>query len=186
MISRRRMVRQVGMAGMAAFIPVTGIRAAPQSSLDAKQRRTVEAIVARLIPTDENGPGAAEAQVARYIERALSGALRSEKGTYAAGLAGVDARAQAAHGAAFAELSAEKQDAVLAAMEQSPFFQMIRAHALEGMFADPYYGGNAQFAGWDLIGYPGPRLGVTEEEQKLGAKLRPARQSAYRGSHGGH
>ena len=25
----------------------------------------------------------------------------------------------------------------------------------EGMFADPIYGGNRDFAGWKLIGYPG-------------------------------
>jgi gluconate 2-dehydrogenase gamma chain len=35
------------------------------------------------------------------------------------------------------------------------FFNMVRTHTLQGTFGDPYYGGNANFVGWDLIGYPG-------------------------------
>ena len=31
----------------------------------------------------------------------------------------------------------------------------IRTHTIEGMFADPIYGGNKDFAGWKLIGFPG-------------------------------
>ena len=35
------------------------------------------------------------------------------------------------------------------------FFNLVRAHTIQGTFCDPYYGGNANFVGWDLIGYPG-------------------------------
>jgi hypothetical protein len=35
------------------------------------------------------------------------------------------------------------------------------------MFGDPFYGGNANFVGWELIGYPGIKLAFSEEEQKL-------------------
>jgi gluconate 2-dehydrogenase gamma chain len=51
---------------------------------------TLDAIVARLIPTDENGPGATEARAAIYIDRALAGPLRAARGIYAAGLAAMD------------------------------------------------------------------------------------------------
>ena len=40
---------------------------------------------------------------------------------------------------------------------------------MQGTFGDPYYGGNANFVGWDLIGYPGVRLAVTADEQRLDA-----------------
>ena len=50
------------------------------------------------------------------------------------------------------------------------FFNMVRTHTLQGTFGDPYYGGNANFVGWDLIGYPGIRLNVTAEDQRLGAQ----------------
>ena len=55
---------------------------------------------------------------------------------------------------------------------------------------DPAYGGNAGFVGWDLIGYPGLRMAVAPEEQRMGVKVKPYRQSAYADSNlpkgGGH
>ena len=36
----------------------------------------------------------------------------------------------------------------------------------KGMFGDPYYGGNVNFVGWDLIGYPGVRTNVSAADQK--------------------
>ena len=42
-------------------------------------------------------------------------------------------------------------------------------HTLEGTFGDPHYGGNQDFIGWDLIGYPGLRLAVTAEQQRMDA-----------------
>ena len=35
------------------------------------------------------------------------------------------------------------------------FFNTLRTHTMEGMFADPIYGGNKDFAGWRLVGFPG-------------------------------
>ena len=35
------------------------------------------------------------------------------------------------------------------------FFNTVRTHTMEGMFADPIYGGNRDFAGWRLVGFPG-------------------------------
>ena len=49
-----------------------------------------------------------------------------------------------------------------------------------GTFCDPAYGGNANFAGWYLIGYPGIRMAVAPEEQRMSVKPKPQRQSAYR------
>src|SRR5262245_26909117 len=42
-------------------------------TLTAAEADTLEAVVARIIPSDENGPGAAEARAAHYIDRALTG-----------------------------------------------------------------------------------------------------------------
>lgn len=136
--------------------------------LTAEQLALVEAIVARLIPSDENGPGAAEARVGRYIERALAGAYAEQRSDYARGLEEVDRRASAGYGAGFVELAPDEQDAVLSELEASPFFELVRRHALEGMFGDPAHGGNADRIGWKLLGYEGPKLVWTEEEQRLG------------------
>jgi gluconate 2-dehydrogenase gamma chain len=159
-----------------------------RETLTAAEADVLEAFVARLIPSDESGPGASEARAAYYIDRALAGPLHSSRDAYADNLAAVDAYALSKKGAAFAQLSPADQDAVLTEMENnvatgfSPnaatFFNMVRTHTIQGMFCDPYYGGNANFIGWDLIGYPGIRMAVGEDEQHLKAPRR-VRKSAY-------
>lgn len=147
----------------------------------------LEAIVARLIPSDENGPGATEARAAHYIDRALVGPLRSSRAAYAAGLEALDTYAQTAKGAAFVKLSAADQDAALTDMEKnvatgfnpnaSTFFNLVRTHTIQGTFCDSYYGGDANFVGWDLIGYPGLRLAAQplglQGGERNRASLRP-------------
>ena len=41
------------------------------------------------------------------------------------------------------------------------------------MFGDPVYGGNQNFAGWDLIGYPGIKLVWSEADQQIDAVVKP-------------
>jgi gluconate 2-dehydrogenase gamma chain len=223
-VSRRHLIKQVGLAGAAAAVSATAPGAAiaqapataapaaaavPMSTtaapptalppamprlealetLTAAEADTLEAIVARLIPTDENGPGATEARAAHYIDRALTGPLRGSRASYAANLAALDAYAQASKGAPFVKLSPQDQDAVLTDVEKNvatgftpnaaAFFALVRTHTIQGTFCDPYYGGNAEFVGWDLIAYPGIRLTVTADEQRMKARASPVRQSAY-------
>ncbi len=61
------------------------------------------------------------------------------------------------------------------------FFNIVKAHTWQGTFGDPYYGGNADFVGWDLIGYPGVRTMVTAADQQLleQNQLPPNHKSAY-------
>jgi gluconate 2-dehydrogenase gamma chain len=211
-VSRRSLFRQVGAAGAAAIAgsPLAASAAMAQENsvsdhaavgssvataqlealetLTATEADTLEAIVARLIPSDENGPGATEARAAHYIDRALTGPLRTSRDAYAAGLAGIDAYAMSSKGATFAMLSPANQDAVLTDMENNvatgfvpsaaAFFNLVRAHTIQGTFCDPYYGGNANFVGWDLIGFPGLRMAVGEEEQRMKTP-KPVRKSAY-------
>jgi gluconate 2-dehydrogenase gamma chain len=161
----------------------------PLETLSAAESDTLEAIVARLIPADANGPGAAEARAARYIDRALGGALAASRQSYALGLAAIEEYARATKGAPFLHLSPAGQDAVLTDMESNvatgftpssaAFFALVRAHTIQGMFCDPFYGGNADFCGWDLLGYPGVRMGVTPDQQRMDIKLAPNHKSAY-------
>ena len=209
--SRRELLKRVGIVGVAAasvpaqaLVPAAAMAppvetslspqavALPREALEtftAVEAATVEAMVARLIPTDENGPGAREARAAHYIDRALSGALASSLDAYRSGLSALDSYARASKGAPFAQLSTEEQDAVLTDMEHnvatgfapnaSTFFNLVRTHTIQGTFSDPYYGGNANFVGWDLIGYPGVRLAVTANDQRLDPHLIPTHKSAY-------
>ena len=112
-ISRRSVIAS------AALVPVAAITSAaqPESALSAGQLRTLEAFVDRLIPKDELGPGATEIGVAVYINRSLGDYLAPEKAAFIAGLEATDAFARRTEDRAFAELSPEKQDAVLTAMD---------------------------------------------------------------------
>jgi gluconate 2-dehydrogenase gamma chain len=200
MISRRDLLKQMGVAGAVAVGPLApAVAAAQQRSaaaapaafevLSPSEAEVLEAAVARIIPSDESGPGAKEAGAAHYIDRALAGPLASSHPAYRSSLAALDAYARTSKGAAFAALSGSDQDAVLADVESnkatgftpsgSGFFGMLRSHTIEGTFSDPYYGGNANFTGWDLIGYPGVRVSVAPAEQQLGASVAPNHKSAY-------
>jgi gluconate 2-dehydrogenase gamma chain len=203
-LSRRALLGRVGAAG--AFVALSDVLSPATGAAEAQARRppardpletltqaeadTLEAMTARLIPSDAAGPGAAEARAATYIDRALGGALAGFRDAYAAGLASVDAYARARTGAPFAQLAAVDQDAILADLERNVatgfegmpaagFFNLVLSHTLQGTFGDPFYGGNRNFAGWELIGYPGVRLAVTSEQQNLDAKPAPTRMSAY-------
>lgn len=76
----------------------------------------------------------------------------------------------------FTELEANEQDEVLAAFEKgkasslsgassSAFFQLLRTLTIEGVYADPLYGGNKEMLGWQMRKYPGSRMSYTKEIQ---------------------
>jgi hypothetical protein len=176
-VSRRTLIQS------AAFVPLAALVSSAQqtspSALAPSQMKTLVAFIDRLIPSDELGPGAVEAGAQIYIDRVLAGPNASEKTSFIQGLEAMDAYAKKVHGEALAELSPEKRDQVLAEMINEPFFNRARRLTLEGMFSDPYYGGNKNFAGWDLIRYPGPRPAVAAEDQALNVDVKPYRVSAY-------
>ena len=65
------------------------------------------------------------------------------------------------------------------APSSSAFFEAVREHTLQGMFGDPYYGGNIGSGGWTLIGFPGVRLSISEEEQAVNADQQTASGLVY-------
>ena len=91
----------------------------------------------------------------------------------------IDDAAAKQSGRRFFELAAADQDMVLTLVQPTPFFALVRTHTIQGTFCDPAYGGNANFIGWDLIGYPGIRLAVTAEDQRMASPAKPVRRSAY-------
>jgi gluconate 2-dehydrogenase gamma chain len=48
------------------------------------------------------------------------------------------------------------------------FFTPVRTHTMEGMFADPVYGGNKNFAGWTLLAFPGAQPHFTPVDMQSG------------------
>jgi gluconate 2-dehydrogenase gamma chain len=146
-------------------------------ALSESEIATLRAVVGRLIPTDELGPGADDAGVHVFIDRSLAGPNAASLPVYQALLAALDAGAA---GGDFAVAKPERQDELLTQFEAGELtdapedaFALLLEHAREGMFGDPIYGGNQNFAGWDLIGYPGIKLLWTEADQEIDATVKP-------------
>ncbi|MGH2842457.1 MAG: gluconate 2-dehydrogenase subunit 3 family protein, partial [Solirubrobacteraceae bacterium] len=117
-------------------------------------------------------PGAREAGVMSYVETALGQWHAHHLDAYAAGLEALEQRALDTYGQGFARCEDAEQDSLLEQIEgDGAFFDLVRTHAIEGMFGDPRWGGNAGGAGWELLGYPGPRREWTAAEQQLGAAV---------------
>jgi gluconate 2-dehydrogenase gamma chain len=191
-LSRRTLIAGAALVPIAALAPAAPT--AGQSVFSAAERKTLEAFAARLVPNDELGPGAVECGAVNYIDQALTGALTDEKASFLQGLAALDAYSRKTHDAPFADLSDEKKDAIVAAMENGTaagfdnargVFARFRRLTLEGMFSDPYYGGNTSFRGWDMIRYPGPRVAVSPDDQQMRVEIKPYRRSAL-GANNGH
>lgn len=194
-VTRRDLLKTAGAA--AGAWAASGVGEARQEdapqSLTRSEYDTLDAIAARIIPSDSNGPGAREAEAVRFIDRGLAGALRDSLDRYRSGLAALDAYARATRGDGFARLSEADQDAVLAGIQDdvqgsrapgfipnpAQFFNMVRGHTIQGTFSDPFYGGNANFVGWDMIGYPGVRTAVPPGYQQIGSDHPPNHTSVY-------
>jgi gluconate 2-dehydrogenase gamma chain len=133
---------------------------------NAQDAATVAAFAERLMPGAPGKPGARDANVLNYIDLALSGAYAELQEFYRRGLAQLDAYCRKTYNEPFVRLESAKQDEVITALEQGKaagftwptaqeFFNTVRTHTIEGLFADPVYGGNKDFAGWRLVGFPG-------------------------------
>lgn len=131
-------------------------RRAPFEILTPEEAKELEAVAAQIIPTDET-PGAREAGVIYFMDRALGSFGAQFLEPIRAGLPEPQKAARAKNPAArgFAELTAEQQTEVLRGLEQTPFFGAVRFLTVAGMFGDPSYGGNQDRLGWQLIGFDG-------------------------------
>ena len=175
-ITRRELFSRAGAYGGSAIIALQfprALDAAERSTdrlvLSATEWQTVEAITARIIPTDED-PGAMEAGCVNFIDKALANEDEALRAQYEAGVLGIDTVSQTRFKKSFVDLNVDEQDTVLASLESGvatgwptgpvgseQFFSTVRNHTVFGFLADPKYGGNRAYAGWRVLGYPGSR-----------------------------
>ncbi|MBL8996893.1 MAG: gluconate 2-dehydrogenase subunit 3 family protein [Gemmatimonadetes bacterium] len=166
--TRRDFLVTLAVAGAGALSPYAGVREA-RAHADAvlagdlperfavftpAEAAEVQAIAARIVPTTDT-PGATEAGVVHFFDKAFETFAARDLGDFREGLADIRTRAAAkrAGAAGFAALTAAEQDALLAEIEQGEFFAWVRSFTMMGMFADPSYGGNRDGIGWRLIGF---------------------------------
>lgn len=164
--------------------------------LNPEEWAFVMAAVARLIPSEGDGPGAIEARVPVFIDRQLAGdygtaddwymqgphdpAADPLRGwqtplnpaeVYRQGIPAFNAWCNEAHGADFADLEPDTQNAALTSLQKGEaglppelkdFFTILLNNTKEGYFADPMYGGNHGMQAWSYIGFPGARANYKE------------------------
>lgn len=122
--------------------------------LTPDQAADVDAIAAQIIPTDDL-PGAREAGAVYFVDHSLATWAQSQRNAFAPGLDGLNR--EVGHRwpgtARFAALSSERQIELLHAVEQTPFFQMLRFLTIAGTFANPSWGGNRDKSGWRILGF---------------------------------
>ena len=122
--------------------------------LGAADAADIEALTSQIIPSDDT-PGAREAGVTGFIDRALGSFFAHWRPGFMEGLAGFQAAVRTAHPGtpSFAALSSAQQIEFLHLVERTPFFEQARLLTCCGMFSDPSYGGNRDRLGWKLLGF---------------------------------
>jgi gluconate 2-dehydrogenase gamma chain len=155
----------------------THARNAAQSSATAKlgfftpdQAKEIDALTARIIPSGET-PGAHEAGVVYFIDRALTTFAIDDQKTYREGLPDVQARTHELYPSLdkFSAATPEQQDDILRSLDaQTPaaanrrpnrpraaaqtFFETLRTHTVVAFLLDPDAGGDPNGVGWKVIG----------------------------------
>jgi len=138
--------------------------------LTPEQAKDVETIASQIIPTDDL-PGAREAGVVYFIDRALKTFASDMVPAYQKGLADLTKlTAETYPGVeSFAAATPEQQEKLMAefAVELNPsgarprrrmqlvstdFVQSIWLHTVLGFLTDPERGGNRDYVGWKVIG----------------------------------
>jgi gluconate 2-dehydrogenase gamma chain len=161
----------------------------PLRFFDESEALIVAAAASRIFPSDDSGPGAREAGVVIYIDRQLAGPYGRDRYRYTQGPFEEAAPELGYQGKAtpreiyreglknlkgFEHLQPDHQDAALSQIESTLFFSLLRQHTIEGMFSDPIHGGNIDMIGWQLIGFPGPRMSNYDDVEKhFGEAFRP-------------
>jgi len=122
--------------------------------LSPEQAIEIEAAAAQIIPSDET-PGAREAGVVHFIDRALVTFDRDKQPAYTQGLKDLANKTKSLFPQAdkFSSLSRTQQIELLEAIETTEFFELLRLHTIIGFLALPEYGGNHGEVGWKLIGF---------------------------------
>jgi gluconate 2-dehydrogenase gamma chain len=128
--------------------PITYTLLGPADAAD------LEALTSQIIPSDDT-PGAREAGVTFFIDRALGSFFAHWRPGFMDGLLKFQGAARATYpqDASFAAMSGARQVEFLHTVDGTPFFDQARLLTLCGMFSSPAYGGNRDGLGWKLLGF---------------------------------
>lgn len=125
--------------------------------------------------TDQNEQGAnSEVKIPTPTPRYQSRMTRATM--FLEGIHTMQRVSQDKFGETFIKLEAAQQDEILQLFESgeaemdgtssNTFFNLLLTTTIQGVYADPVYGGNRNMAGWKMKEYPGPRMSYLNEIQE--------------------
>jgi gluconate 2-dehydrogenase gamma chain len=131
----------------------------PFQTLDTATAAEIDAITSQIVPSTDS-PGAREAGVVYFIDRALSTFDADLREAYRTGMASVQQKRKEMFpgSASIVALTSEQQIQLIHAIEAhdskaGDFFELLRTHTLYGFLGNPSYGGNRDRVGWKVIGF---------------------------------
>ena len=164
--SRRQFVALASSAAAGVWLTATrsdilaaGLHAAQATkfeTLTPADAIEIEAATAQIVPTDET-PGAREARVVYFIDKALATLAKDQRPVVRVGGEGTpDARGEGAARRQIVRGAFVRQTDRRAHRDgegEAAPFQMLRYGTIAGMLANPEWGGNYQKTGWRWIGF---------------------------------
>ena len=160
-LTRREALKGLGL-GVIASLPVLGSTASAQHHMQHKapakpavapastlkffteaENRTVIELTERIIPTDDNSPGAKEAKVSEYIDSVLSIANEKTKQDWRDGIAAINKMSREKFSKDFADATEAQQIELLTAIsknEKNPqtpeerFFKLVKDKTIDGYY----------------------------------------------------
>ena len=169
-VSRRRFLKSSGVLtgasllriGAPSLIAITEAacsakqEGAPFAALNVADAADFAAIAARIMPSTDT-PGATEAGVIYFIDRALGAEMQGMQESLQAGLLDLNSRVASKHAGSsrFSELDDGAQDELLTRIESGDFFNSLWLLTISGFFAMSSHGGNKDNIAWDLIDFKG-------------------------------
>lgn len=123
--------------------------------LTPEQAEDLDAVSAQIIPSDDELPGAHEARVVVFLDRALNSHASDQRESLLGGLAELNTQVvQGTTGATrFSDLTSDQQVAMLHGVEETEFFRQMQFLTVVGTFAHPNWGGNYEGAGYKILGF---------------------------------
>ena len=159
MFDRREFMKAGALAGAALAASSTGCRRTSYGLLQDHEAATLAAICDQIIPADDY-PSASQAGVLSFIDLQLMGHYRRHQKTYRDGLKQADVMSRSRFGVDLAAASAQQQFEIVTAIEKDnkPFFDLVRAHTMQGYYGTPRHGGNRDAVSWRMLGLDEPPL----------------------------
>lgn len=126
--------------------------------LATSEAKELDAIAARILPTTDT-PGAREAGVIYFMDKALGSFMQDDLASLRNGLAKFQSAVATSYPGAqlFSDLNDSDQDKYLQTQDHTAFFGRVRFMTIAGFFGMSSYGGNRDQVGWELIGFDGHR-----------------------------